>query len=221
MVTSSAVVGSSAISSFGLQASAIAIITRWRMPPEAGADSCATRSRDAGCRPAAAARSRARAPAPRRRLSCSRIASMIWSPTVKTGFSEVIGSWKIIEISLPRICRISRGDRPVSSPRPASRMLPPQCARRPGQEAEYRKGGHALAAAGFPDNAMRFASLTVKETPSTARTRPALVTRCVLSPSTRSTGSEPAPGAGAPPPLLLAEGSRPRAPMSSVPQTSR
>ena len=34
IVTSSAVVGSSAISSFGLQASAIAIITRWRMPPE-------------------------------------------------------------------------------------------------------------------------------------------------------------------------------------------
>ena len=34
MVTSSAVVGSSAISSFGLQESAIAIITRWRMPPE-------------------------------------------------------------------------------------------------------------------------------------------------------------------------------------------
>ena len=34
MVTSSAVVGSSAISSLGLQASPIAIITRWRMPPE-------------------------------------------------------------------------------------------------------------------------------------------------------------------------------------------
>ena len=34
MVTSSAVVGSSAISTFGLQASAMAIITRWRMPPE-------------------------------------------------------------------------------------------------------------------------------------------------------------------------------------------
>ena len=34
MVTSSAVVGSSAMSSFGLQASAMAIITRWRMPPE-------------------------------------------------------------------------------------------------------------------------------------------------------------------------------------------
>ena len=34
IVTSSAVVGSSASSSFGLQESAIAIITRWRIPPE-------------------------------------------------------------------------------------------------------------------------------------------------------------------------------------------
>ena len=34
IVTSSAVVGSSAISTDGLQESAIAIITRWRMPPE-------------------------------------------------------------------------------------------------------------------------------------------------------------------------------------------
>ena len=33
-VTSRAVVGSSAISSFGSQMSAIAIMTRWRMPPE-------------------------------------------------------------------------------------------------------------------------------------------------------------------------------------------
>jgi len=34
MVTSRAVVGSSAIKSFGLQESAMAIITRWRIPPE-------------------------------------------------------------------------------------------------------------------------------------------------------------------------------------------
>ena len=33
MVTSSAVVGSSAISSAGAQATPMAIITRWRMPP--------------------------------------------------------------------------------------------------------------------------------------------------------------------------------------------
>ena len=34
IVTSSAVVGSSAMMSFGLHARPIAIITRWRMPPE-------------------------------------------------------------------------------------------------------------------------------------------------------------------------------------------
>ena len=34
MVTSSAVVGSSAMSTFGLLAMAIAMTTRWRMPPE-------------------------------------------------------------------------------------------------------------------------------------------------------------------------------------------
>ena len=34
VVTSSPVVGSSAISSFGPQASASAIITRWHMPPD-------------------------------------------------------------------------------------------------------------------------------------------------------------------------------------------
>ncbi len=34
MVTSSAVVGSSAMSRLGLQDSAMAIIARWRMPPE-------------------------------------------------------------------------------------------------------------------------------------------------------------------------------------------
>ena len=40
MVTSSAVVGSSAISSVGRQTSAIAIITRWRKPPESWCGYC-------------------------------------------------------------------------------------------------------------------------------------------------------------------------------------
>jgi hypothetical protein len=39
-------------------------------------------------------------------LCCSRMASMIWLPTVYIGLSEVIGSWKIIAISAPRIVRI-------------------------------------------------------------------------------------------------------------------
>jgi hypothetical protein len=35
-------------------------------------------------------------------------ASRIWRPTVSTGFSDVIGSWKIIAISLPRTDRSVR-----------------------------------------------------------------------------------------------------------------
>jgi len=48
MVTSRAVVGSSAISSFGLQASAMAIITRWRMPPDISCGYCCARRSGSG-----------------------------------------------------------------------------------------------------------------------------------------------------------------------------
>ena len=51
------------------------------------------------------------------------IASRIWLPIVKTGLSEVIGSWKIIEISLPRTLRIAASPSPRRS-RPAKRMAP-------------------------------------------------------------------------------------------------
>ena len=48
IVTSSAVVGSSAISTFGLQASAAAIIARWRMPPENWCGYSSARRRGSG-----------------------------------------------------------------------------------------------------------------------------------------------------------------------------
>ena len=62
----------------------------------------------------------------------SRIASMIWLPTVWTGLNEVIGSWKTSAISPPRIARISRAVRRraapgrPSSPRPAAAGRPPE-----------------------------------------------------------------------------------------------
>ena len=65
-VTSSAVVGSSAISSFGSQASAMAIMARWRMPPD---NSCGYWRRRRGtsvmrtCSSSSAARARASLPA--------------------------------------------------------------------------------------------------------------------------------------------------------------
>jgi len=39
---------------------------------------------------------------------CRNNASLTWLPTVCIGDSEVIGSWKIIEMRLPRIARNSR-----------------------------------------------------------------------------------------------------------------
>ena len=110
MVTSSAVVGSSAISSSGSQASASAIITRWRMPPESWCGYSPARRSGSGIwttRSISTARAIASA---RPTCRCTLTVSAIWRPTVSTGLSDVIGSWKIIEMRLPRICRIWRSD---------------------------------------------------------------------------------------------------------------
>ena len=90
-------------------ASAIAIITRWRWPPESwcgigveplrriGDADLVEQLDGAGARGGGVAR-------PRWSVSISVICrSMVWS-----GLSEVIGSWKIIEMSLPRTPRSSR-----------------------------------------------------------------------------------------------------------------
>ncbi len=99
IVTSRAVVGSSAIITFGLHASAMAIITRWRMPPD---NSCGnivytpsllampTISKSSIVR---ALTSSGLLPSP----SCNSMTSSTCLPIRKTGFKLVIGSWKIID----------------------------------------------------------------------------------------------------------------------------
>ena len=108
MVTSSAVVGSSAMMSFGLQASPIAIITRWRMPPENWCGYWSSR-RSGSVMPTSCSSSiaRARACAVGHAAGGWCSGSVICKPMVRIGLSEVIGSWKIIEMSRPRISRIS------------------------------------------------------------------------------------------------------------------
>ena len=89
---------------------------------------------DAECRRAAASRAPSRAARPRLIGSCSMIASPIWSPMVITGFSELIGSWKIIAMSRPRISGMSlRGS--VSRFTPSNRMRP----------LEIRPGGSGIS----------------------------------------------------------------------------
>ena len=157
MVTSSAVVGSSAISSSGSQASAIAIITRWRMPPDSWCGYSSTRRSGSGiCTSAQHLDGALRSASARLEPSgaAARV-SAICRPTVSTGFSEVIGSWKIIEMRLPRICRISRFAQLPAGRCRAAASRPRDAARRRGHQPQDRQRGHALAAARFADHAER------------------------------------------------------------------
>ena len=103
IVTSSAVVGSSATRREGLQDRAMAIITRWRMPPEsrwgyrritAAASGSPTFLRSIRARAAASS-----FPNP----MWTRMLSVIWFPMVNTGFKDVRGSWKIMVSLSPLI----------------------------------------------------------------------------------------------------------------------
>ena len=173
MVTSSAVVGSSAISSLGSLASAIAIITRCRMPPENWCGYSSTRSRARGM-PTRSSTSTARSMASFLDTSrCSSTTSAICAPTVWVGFSEESGSWKIIPISSPRILRISSGGSPVIS-RSASLIEPP--AMRPlfGSRPMIDSAVIVLPQPDSPTMPSVSPSSTWNDTPSTACTMPFL-----------------------------------------------
>ena len=152
IVTSSAVVGSSAISSFGSQAIAIAIITRCCWPPDICDGNLSMRRSGSGMpTSASSAMERLRAASPRSPM-CRRSTSSSWKPTVNTGFSDVIGSWKIIEMSAPRNARSSRGlhaDDVAAAEHDLARRVDDRVLRR--QQAEDGQRRHRLAGAGFAD----------------------------------------------------------------------
>ena len=92
MVTSSAVVGSSAMTIFGLHAIAMAIITLWRMPPENSCGYCLSRASGSGISTSLSSSSA-------RAFACARFmcwwmrsGSISWFWTVNSGFKLVIGS---------------------------------------------------------------------------------------------------------------------------------
>ena len=114
-VTSRAVVGSSANSSVGPQARAMAIITRWRMPPDSSCGYWSRRRAASGMLTSRSSRSAVSRAVFLDISRCTRSGSAIWSPIFISGFSEVIGSWKIIAISWPHTWRICDVDRPISS----------------------------------------------------------------------------------------------------------
>ena len=117
MVTSSAVVGSSAIRRSGSFASAIAIMTRCRWPPDSSWG-YAPRRASASCSPTCSSSSRVRA---RACFGLSRLCTTRDSPTclaiVCSGLSEVIGSWKTMLTLPPRTSSsLARSAPIISSP---------------------------------------------------------------------------------------------------------
>ena len=86
----------------GSLAIAMAIITRWRMPPENSWGNDLRRIFGLGMPTrSSSSTARARAAEPDMLLWTSN-ASVIWSPTVKIGVSDDSGSWNTIASSLPR-----------------------------------------------------------------------------------------------------------------------
>ena len=73
---------------------------------------------------------------------------MVW-----TGLSEVIGSWKIIDILLPRSLRRSSADKPQHVAVAEQDRLGLDLAGRARHQPHDRERGDALAAAGFADQA--------------------------------------------------------------------
>ena len=86
--------------------------------------------------------------------------SMICSPILSTGLSEVMGSWKIMAISRPRMRRISSSESFSSSLPPSKRDLArgdARGARR--QQAHHRQRRDRFAGAGLADNGHHLARM--------------------------------------------------------------
>ena len=105
---------------------------------------------------------------------------MSWRPTVSTGFSEVMGSWKTMAISRPRTRRISSSESRRRSC-PLNQISP--AAIRPAGAATSRMMESALTLLPHPDSptsATVSPGRTSHETSSTARTMPPRVANWVL-----------------------------------------
>ena len=200
MVTSSAVVGSSAISSFGLQASAMAIITRWRMPPESWCGYSRTRRAGVGDADQRQHLDGARLGVARRQalVQPQRLADL-----AADGQHRVQAGHRLLEdhadvvaadarASPARRASAGRGRRSGSRRRSAGRLR---------DQAQDRHRGDRLAAAALADDRQRLAGVDMERQPvDRAHDAVAACAKCVCRFSTSSSAigqrSQPlAPGA--------------------------
>ena len=140
----------------------MAIMTRWRMPPESWCGYSSSRRLGSAMRTRSSI-SRARSRAADHGTPIWRTTfSAICVPTVSTGLRLVIGSWKIIEMRWPRRLFISSSASVVSSS-PSKRIEP--CGDAAGLGRDQAQDGerrHRLAAARFAHDAQRLAARQVE-----------------------------------------------------------
>ncbi len=102
----------------------MAIMMRWRIPPENWCGKLPTRCRAAGMRTRSISSIALTLASDRDIPRCTTNISPSCSPTLSTGFSEDSASWKIMAISWPRIRRRCSG-LSVSRSRSLKRISPP------------------------------------------------------------------------------------------------
>ena len=189
-VTSRAVVGSSAISSLGSQASAMAIMTRWRMPPDSSCGYCLRRW--AGLGDADQAQHLDRARFGRRAVEALMQRERLGDLPADREH-RVERRHRLLEdhrdVVAADVAHLALGQRRADRV-PWKRIVPSTM--RPGGEAIRRMIDSDVTLLPQPDSpttASVSPGATENETPSTARTMPSRVKKCVLRPSISSRGA--------------------------------
>ena len=184
-VTSRAVVGSSANSSLGPHDSAIAMTTRWRMPPDNWCGYSLSRRRGSGM-PTDRSSSSAVSLAKFVFMSkCSLSDSVIWRPILTTGLSEVMGSWKIMAMPVPYSLRDAL-DPSEEVSWPSKVTVPSRMTLRLGSRFMMERDSTDLPEPDSPTTPSVWPASSENVTPSTARTTPRSVRKCVFRSLTSS-----------------------------------
>ena len=170
VITSSAVTGSSATISWGRQASAIAISTRCRIPPDS---SCGKLRDRPGSMPTLSSSSAARSRAWAAVVfgSCARIGSAIWSPIVWTGLSEFIAPWKMTAI-FPQRTERSSWSVMASTSRPSNVIEPDGMVASRASSLGMARASEVLPQPDSPASPSTWPVSTSRLAPSTAVTGP-------------------------------------------------
>ena len=117
---------------------------------------------------------------------CVRSISAIWNPMVYTGFSAVIGSWKITAMSSPRRCRSTRSGAPTTCRSPS--LIEPRTCELLGSKPIRLIATVDLPEPDSPTIASTSPAASVKEAPSTAGYQVPSTQKSIERSSTRSTG---------------------------------